>query len=123
MVERILRCRELEDKEISIVFVSDDYIRNLNSKYRGIDKATDVLSFSQMDDESEGLVPQPLGDIVISVEKAKENAESFSVTLQEEILRLLIHGTMHLLGYDHEEESERNVMEKEEEVILNYLTA
>jgi probable rRNA maturation factor len=95
-------------REVSITFVRDPEIRKLNRKYRGIDRATDVLSFP-MDDED------VLGDIVISADTAKRNAKRYGVTPEKEVKRLLVHGTLHLLGYDHVKMSDRALMRKMEE--------
>lgn len=84
----------LKNRELSVLLVGNPRIRDLNRAYRGIDKPTDVLSFP-MDDE------HLLGDIVISVDKAAEQAERFGVTLDEEFARLMVHGLLHLIGYDH----------------------
>ena len=89
-----------EVSELSVLFTGDQEIRALNRDYRGKDKATDVLSFSQLEGE-EGGVSLSLGDIVISLEYAKSQATRFKVTLDQEVLRLLIHGTLHLYGFDH----------------------
>lgn len=81
-------------REVSVLITDDDRIQELNKTYRNKNKPTDVLSFP-MDDE------QLLGDIVISMDTAKAQAESFKVSLDEELSRLLVHGLLHLLGYDH----------------------
>jgi len=94
--------------EISIVFAGDRFMRGLNLAWRGKDKTTDVLSFPMEDDvwacadRPAGLLPLELGDIVISVPQAIRQAKEYGVMLSEEIARLLVHGTLHLLGYDHE---------------------
>lgn len=82
------------DAELSVLVTGNDEIRALNKQYRKIDKATDVLSFP-MDDE------RMLGDIAISYEKTLSQAKEFRVTADEELGRLLVHGLLHLLGYDH----------------------
>ncbi|MFQ5737256.1 MAG: rRNA maturation RNase YbeY [Thermodesulfobacteriota bacterium] len=82
------------DCEVSVLLTGNARIRELNARYRKIDRPTDVLSFP-MDD------PYMLGDIVISLEKAASQASEFSVTLDEEMGRLVVHGVLHLLGYDH----------------------
>ena len=84
----------VKNRELSVLLVGNPRIRELNRDYRGMDKPTDVLSFP-MDDE------HMLGDIVISVDKAGEQAERFGVTFEEEMARLMVHGLLHLLGYDH----------------------
>lgn len=81
----------------TIAFVSDSSIRRLNRQFRGIDKATDVLSFPA--DETDNL---NLGDIAISVETAAKQAKENGLTLDEEVAQLILHGLLHLCGYDHE---------------------
>ncbi len=83
-----------EDRELSVLLTGNQEIRELNREYRGKDKPTDVLSFPMED-------PYMLGDIVISVEKAASQAAEFGCTLDEEAGRLVVHGVLHLLGYDH----------------------
>lgn len=87
---------------LSILFTSDSEIHKLNKEYRGKDKPTDVLSFSHI----EGLEPNPwdesLGELVISLDTAKMQAKKYKVTLSQELVRLLVHGVLHLFGYDHE---------------------
>jgi probable rRNA maturation factor len=91
----------------SLVFCSDFIIRSLNRRYRKIDRATDVLSFSIGD-------PDLLGEIYISVARAAVQARRFGSPFDEEILRLFIHGLHHLLGYDHENRADREIMEEKE---------
>lgn len=84
--------------EVTVVLSGDREIRRLNREFRGKDRPTDVLSF----DIGEGLIAgEPFGDVVISVETAKRQAKDYGAPLETEILRLLIHGTLHLCGYDH----------------------
>lgn len=106
--------RELgeEDADLSLTLVDDATIRALNKRYRNKDKATDVLSFPQRGGES---VPESLlGDVVISVERARMQAAAYRAPLQRELERLLIHGLLHLLGHDHHESAERKRMEAQE---------
>ena len=95
-----------EDCEVSITFCDNERIRELNKKFRNIDKATDVLSFPLFDEEShDGFVPEidcMLGDIVISLQRAKEQAEEFGHSYERETAFLAVHSVLHLLGYDHE---------------------
>lgn len=89
----------LRDKsaELSMVFVSDIAMRETNSKWRGVDDTTDVLSFPQNDPDN-----VVLGDIMISVETATRQAEMGGIGLRDEVRILMVHGVLHLLGYDHE---------------------
>ncbi|MFQ5671889.1 MAG: rRNA maturation RNase YbeY [Nitrospinales bacterium] len=92
-----LGCR---DRELSVLFAGDARIRKLNARYRDIDRPTDVLSFPQSDgNESASAL---LGDVVVSVETAQRQARDHNLSFDQELLLLLIHGTLHLLGYDHE---------------------
>ena len=96
--------------EVCVTFSDNAYIRKLNSAHRGVDRHTDVLSFPMWEaDELEDLSwdePVLLGDIVISLERAKEQAEEIGNSFIREVAFLAIHSTLHLLGYDHERSSE-----------------
>lgn len=109
-----------QEGEVSIALVDNEYIHELNKRYRQKDKATDVLSFpmDSLDDGGDYVV---LGDIIISLEKAEEQAQEYGHSLKRELAFLTVHGTLHLLGYDHEEEAQREQMEQEQENILNLL--
>lgn len=108
------------DYEVSVSFVDNEEIRVLNKEYRNIDMATDVLSFP-MDQEFNIPGVTLLGDIIISLEKAKEQAEEFSHSLDREISYLLAHSIYHLLGYDHIEEEEKKEMREKEKSIMKKL--
>ena len=101
--------------EVSITFTDNENIRVLNNEFRNIDRETDVLSFP-MDDEGDEVV---LGDVVISLEKAKEQAEEYGHSLEREISFLCVHSCLHLLGYDHEtgEEDEKVMFSKQHEIL------
>ena len=103
------------DCEVSVTFTDNESIRELNREYRDIDRPTDVLSFP-MDDEGDDSV---LGDIVISLERAMEQAEEYGHSLAREISFLTVHSCLHLLGYDHEtgEEDEKEMFGKQEEIL------
>ena len=109
-----------ENVEVSLTFVTNELIRELNRDYRGMDHETDVLSFP-IDDFFEVDGPLLLGDIVISVEKALEQAQDFGHSLKREILYLTVHSMLHLLGYDHMEESDAVLMRASEKKIMNEL--
>jgi probable rRNA maturation factor len=97
------------DHEISIVFTDNAEIEELNNTYRGQPKPTNVLSFPMLEDHIEGIIsPETdlLGDVVISVETAFVEAEKAKITLEQRISQLLIHGILHLIGYDHEQGEE-----------------
>ena len=103
--ESILLFLGCENQELSVLLANDRKIRTLNKQYRGQDRATDVLSFSQNEEENK---PNShlMGDVVISTVTAKRQAAEHGLTLEEEIALLLIHGILHLLGFDHEQSDE-----------------
>ena len=88
--------------EVSILFTADREIHTLNKEFRGKDKPTDVLSFPQLSPRAKAVPSPSLGDLVISLETAKRQARAFGVTFPQELLRLIVHGLLHLAGYDHE---------------------
>lgn len=112
--------------EVSLTFTDNEGIRQLNSEYRNIDKETDVLSFPLGDDE-EGYEINPdndavlLGDIVISLEKAKAQAEEYGHSMKREVAFLITHSLMHLLGYDHMTPEEEEQMCRKQEQVLTIL--
>lgn len=107
--------------EVSITIVTNDEIRVLNAEYRGKDAPTDVLSFP-MDEFENSEHTEPLGDIVISIERAEEQAKEYGHSLMRELCFLTAHSTLHLLGYDHENgDEERLAMEHKQEEILDSL--
>jgi len=109
-----------EKVEVSLLFIDNDEIRELNKEHRGVNLPTDVLSFPMYDDISEALEEEYLylGDIVISCEKAIEQAKDFGHSVEREIGYLTVHSVLHLLGYDHMNEEEKVIMRKKEEEIL-----
>ncbi len=107
--------------EVSIVICDNDAIREINSEYRGIDAPTDVLSFPQFEsaDEYPALGYVPIGDIIISAERAAEQADTFGHSFERELAFLAVHSTLHLLGYDHvgSEEEEAVMRAKQRDVM------
>jgi probable rRNA maturation factor len=116
IAHRALEVLGLSKVELSIALVSDAQIKRLNKLYRNKDKPTDVLSFPIGEKVEDWLI---LGDIVISVDTAKRQAKELGHSLEEELKRLLVHGLVHLLGYDHElgGEEEKKFFELEEFVL------
>ena len=110
-----------DELEISISFVCNSEIRDLNRMYRGQDKVTDVLSFPQYDNIEDVSDITCLGDIVLSLEKAKEQAEEYEHSFQREILYLTVHSMLHLMGYDHDQDSNTGSMRQKEEEIMTDL--
>lgn len=110
---------------MSIILTNKDRIQELNNEYRKINKTTDVLSFPMFEKEElenyKGIVEEPLGDIVISIEKVKEQAEEYGHSFERELSYMVVHGFYHLMGYDHMELTDRTIMREKEENILNKL--
>jgi len=105
--------------DVSILVVDDESIHRMNRDYRNIDRPTDVLSFPSCDGEA--LLGPPdgfLGDIAISLDRAKEQALDYGHSLERELSFLAVHGTLHLLGYDHMEEEEKREMFEKQDAIL-----
>ena len=116
--EKTLRHLGLSDRsQVCLSFVSDADMRKLNKRYRAMDRTTDVLSFAQPDVGGRGL----LGDVVISYDTAVRNSERFSVAVDREIRRLVVHGILHLLGFDHAKKKQREIMRGKESEILGFL--
>ena len=114
---------KLVDTHFDVIIVDNEYIHKLNKEYRSIDKETDVITFALDDDEKvlnlSGI--HILGDIYISLDKAKSQAEEYNHSFLREICFLAVHGFYHLLGYDHETEEEEKIMfKKQEEVLEEY---
>lgn len=122
----------IDQGEVALTFVDNARIHELNLEYRGIDRPTDVLSFAMNESgedeldiiyevqEGESLedVPDVLGDIIISVTRAQEQAQEYGHSLERELGFLFVHGFLHLLGYDHQDEaSEAEMMSKQEKVL------
>jgi probable rRNA maturation factor len=127
------KCLEIEgvksDTEISLTVVDKAEIKSINKEYRGIDKDTDVLSFPQIEPESNGQIiwkdvrgnPIMLGDIILCYEKAIEQAAEYGHTLKREICFLIAHSMFHLLGYDHMNEADEKMMFEKQDQILQVL--
>ena len=115
-----LKCEAI----LSVSFVDNEFIHKMNREYRGVDRPTDVISFAFLDGEDNrdqllhGTGPVSLGDIYISVDKAKEQAEEYGHPLERELSFLFVHGLLHLLGYDHMTKEDEEVMFKLQDEIL-----
>jgi probable rRNA maturation factor len=112
--ERILTAASDEVAELSVLLCDDPFIRTLNSEYRGIDKATDVLSFSMREGSGFTASPGLLGDVVVSVETAARRTARAGTNPIDEVTTLLIHGILHLLGHDHKKLRDAEKMRREE---------
>lgn len=103
---------------MNVILATDADLANLNTRYRGLDHPTDVLAFPM--GEPEFAVPQEqvLGEVYVSLDRARQQAREYKVTLAQEVDRLVIHGVLHLCGYDHEDsQSARQMKTKEEEFL------
>ena len=109
--------------EISLTLVESEEIKSLNAEYRNVDSVTDVLSFPQFEDKeqmpSEGELC--LGDVVICVERAQQQAEEYGHSFEREMVYLLVHSLLHLLGYDHMDDDEKAIMREKEEHVMEHV--
>lgn len=122
-IEEVLRVENFtENAEVSLSIVDMETIHRLNKEYRDVDRPTDVLSFP-MDEEGYDMDGNPiflLGDIVICLDVAETQAKDFGHSLEREMMYLICHSTLHLLGYDHiEDEDKKEMRAKEKEVMKN----
>ncbi|MEJ3718292.1 rRNA maturation RNase YbeY [Paenibacillus polymyxa] len=132
LLEQAGKAEGVTDGEVALTFVNDDQIHELNRDYRGIDRPTDVLSFAMketLDEELEIIyeptednplndVPDVLGDIIISVQTAQAQSQEYGHSIERELGFLFVHGFLHLLGYDHQDDaSEAEMMGKQEAVL------
>lgn len=115
---------------LSITLTSPKEIHKLNKEYRDVDKETDVLSFPIFEKEEieniiktqkKNLVPEPIGDIVISIKRVEEQAKEYEHSFERELSYMIVHGFYHIMGYDHIEEKDKVVMRPKEEKILEIL--
>lgn len=111
--------------EVNVTFVDDEKIRSMNAEFRNIDSATDVLSFPMGEDGVYDTNPDTgakiLGDVVISLIRAKNQAEEFGHSLEREVCYLCVHSMLHLLGYDHMEPKEKAIMRMKEETVMTMI--
>ena len=109
-----------QNKDLSILFIDNKKIKTMNDKFFGRNNPTNVISFSYMD----GLPDEVLGDIIISVERAEEEARSSGTYLYERLFALIVHGLAHIMGYDHEKgEREKRKMKYRENKFMNFVAA
>ena len=130
--QEVLKRLGFDGQELSILFCNDEFIQELNKNYREIDAPTDILSFENGEEypDENGIKWFSAGDIIISLDTLPKNAEYFKVTQNEELKRLLIHGTLHLNGMDHGEEHvgegleiKSPMLKKQEEVLKTFSDA
>ena len=125
IIEQAIKTLGIEDDvEVSCVLVDDERIHEINREYRHIDRSTDVISFAMEDNDQfyvEGM-PRTLGDIFISVDHAKKQAEEYGHSLRREMCFLFTHGILHLLGYDHMTDEQEKEMFGLQDKILGALS-
>ena len=120
--KKVLFEMDLEEAELSLVICDDAFIHPLNRDYRGKDRSTDVLSFSQREGDFAFVGDLILGDVIISLETTIRQAQERGHSMEKELTILLVHGILHLLGYDHIEDDDAEVMAAKEKDILGKLT-
>lgn len=121
MLNKIIKNEKLEQTIFNVIIVDNKRIHEINKEFRNIDKPTDVISFALEDFEDITYDFRLLGDIYISIDKAREQAKEYGHSLKRELCFLTVHGLLHLLGYNHEDERSEKVMFAKQEAILNEL--
>lgn len=120
-IAAVLKVENLDENvEVSVSFVGDEEIRDLNRDYRGVDKSTDVLSFP-MDDEFI-IVSRILGDVIINTRRVMEQAKELGHSNERELSYLTVHSILHLLGYDHMEDEDKREMREREKLAMKELS-
>ena len=120
LTDYLVKYMNVENAQFNVIFINNEKIREINKSYRGIDRETDVISFALEDEKTIRLENERiLGDIYISVEKAKMQEEEYGHSFKREICFLTTHGFLHLLGYDHMKKEDEEVMFKLQEEILD----
>lgn len=126
ILEHAAKEEAVGDSEVSVTFVTDEMIRDINREYRGKDQPTDVISFA-MEELGEGETailgssePRMLGDIIISLDRTKKQAADYGHSFERELGFLAVHGFLHLLGYDHlTEEDEKKMFSRQDDILLS----
>ena len=134
LIEKVIGQAFFEEKinninlYINVILTNPENIKKINKQYRNIDKQTDVLSFPMFEkEEIEQMqkkgndIQEPLGDIIISIQKVEEQAKEYGHSFERELSYMLIHGFYHLMGYDHIDDNDKKQMRKKEEAVLNKL--
>lgn len=109
----------IDEAIFNVIIVDNDYIHKLNKDYRNIDRETDVITFALEDDKTFNPDIRILGDVYISIDKAKSQSEEYGHSLLRELSFLAVHGMLHLLGYDHMKKEDEEIMFKLQEEILD----
>ncbi len=123
--EKVAELYGLEHAEVSVTLTDNEHIHKLNREYRGVDRPTDVLSFALTESDEPTVEGGPeteiLGDLVLSVERVAAQAKEYGHSLRREAAFLTVHGMLHLLGYDHIEDEDREEMEAEQRNVMDAL--
>ncbi|CDZ75115.1 putative metalloprotease [Peptoniphilus sp. ING2-D1G] len=119
IIETLREENIIEETMVSVSFVGDKEIQELNRDFRNVDKVTDVLSFP-IDDEFR-IEERILGDVVINTNRVLSQAEEYGHSVEREISYLTVHSILHLLGYDHENEEDKNIMRCKEDIVMDKL--
>lgn len=119
--EKVLSLEKSDDCEVSIYITNDDEIQELNKTYRNVDAPTDVLAFAMREGEDGELNREILGDVIISISTAEKQAKEFGHSLEIEVALLVAHGILHLLGYEHIDDSQAKIMRQKETSVLESL--
>lgn len=120
IIDKCLEMEHVENAVFTIIFIDDEKMHELNKTYRGIDRTTDVLSFAYEDNETMKCDIRMLGEIFVSIPKMKEQAKEYGHSETRELSFLVVHGILHLLGYDHTlGEKEEKEMFSRQELVLN----
>ncbi|MGI6432874.1 MAG: rRNA maturation RNase YbeY [Sphaerochaetaceae bacterium] len=122
-LQKVFALQGITSGEVSVLFASESVIKEMNMRFRNKNESTDILSFVQEEDDGFPVFEQNryLGDIIISLEDAKRNCQKWGVDEQEELQRLLIHGSLHLNGYDHQSNDSQEPMLIRQEQMLKEL--
>jgi len=120
LAKRVLEEEGAPEGEVGIIFGDNQYLRELNRTYAGLDSVTDVLAFSMKEGKGKEFSRNLLGDVYISWDRAEEKAKEYKVPIESELCRLVIHGLLHLLGYEHRGERSAQTMRKKEEHFLKW---
>jgi probable rRNA maturation factor len=118
LIRRILKDESCPGCDLTVIFTGSSHLRRLNRHYRGRDRVTDVISFAMLEGPQVRWNRPNLGDVYISLPRARRQAREYRVTAEEEIRRLAVHGVLHLLGYDHLKPRQTCAMRKKEEHYL-----
>lgn len=123
LIARILEAEGCGRDTLTLILADSGCLRRLNRKYRHIDRVTDVISFALREGHPHPGEPTELGDIYISLPRTRRQARQYRVSFNQELRRLVVHGTLHLLGYDHQKLVQAARMRKREDLYLNHCKA